>query len=158
MKYMETIIYNGSVYPSENLRFDRIMSERKISDLKPGMERLNLEVRVLEAYKPKVVKTKKGLRTLSEAIVGDETGRVKLTLWGQHAGSLEEGSAVRIEGAFTTAFKGEVQLNIGVKGKVEKIDDDRVVQASEVPENKPKAYRGSEQARYTGRKQFKPRR
>jgi replication factor A1 len=32
-------------------------------------------------------------------VIGDETGRVKVTLWGKHAGTLKEGEAVEIRNA-----------------------------------------------------------
>lgn len=80
--------------------------EEKVGNLKPNMESVDLTVRVLEATDARQIQTKNGTRTISEAIVGDDTGRVKLTLWGKHAGSIKEGQVVKIENAWTTAFKG----------------------------------------------------
>ncbi len=54
----------------------------KVGNLKPNMESVDVTVRVLEASEARQIQTKNGVRTISEAIVGDETGRVKLTLWG----------------------------------------------------------------------------
>lgn len=60
------------------------MSEKiKIINLKPGMENVNVEVRVLENLGVRTINTKAGVRTLGEYIVGDESGRVKLVLWGE---------------------------------------------------------------------------
>ncbi|MEB2837331.1 MAG: OB-fold nucleic acid binding domain-containing protein [Desulfurococcales archaeon] len=113
--------------------------ERKVSQLREGEDDVTVRVRVLSVGETKTVQTRKGPRTLSEAVVGDETGRVRLTLWGKHAGTLEEGEAVEIRGAWTTSYRGEVQLNVGYRGEIERIEDDSVPQPEEVPEERPKA-------------------
>jgi len=115
------------------------LEEKKVSQLREGEDEVTVRVRVLEVGETKTVQTRKGPRTLSEAVVGDETGRVRLTLWGRHAGSLEEGEAVEIRGAWTTSYRGEVQLNVGYRGEIERIDDDQVAKPEEVPEETPKA-------------------
>jgi replication factor A1 len=112
--------------------------EKKIIDLKEGENDVNVRVRVIETREPKVVQTRKGPRTISEAIVGDETGRAKLTLWGKHAGTLKEGEAVEITGVWTTQYRGEVQLNVGYKGEIRQIPNEEVPQKEEIPEETPK--------------------
>jgi len=113
--------------------------ERKVSQLREGEDGVTVRVRVLSVGETKTVQTRKGPRTLSEALVGDETGRVRLTLWGKHAGTLQEGEAVEIRGAWTTSYRGEVQLNVGYRGEIERIEDDSVPQPEEIPEDRPKA-------------------
>ena len=112
---------------------------KKVMDLTPGSDNVEIRVRVLEVTEPRVVETRSGSRTLSEAVVGDETGRVSLTLWGEHAGKLAEGQAIAIHNAFTTAYRGKVQLNVGRRGSIEEIDDSEVVKAEDVPEDSPEA-------------------
>lgn len=123
----------------------------KISELKPGMNNISLKVRVIEAGEPRTIQTRRGPRTISNAVVGDETGRVRLTLWGDKAGSIHEGDAVEIEGAWTTAFRGEVQLNVGARGSINELSDDEVPASEDVPEETPKASMGySSQKRFPG--------
>jgi len=121
---------------------EKDVKETKISELKPGMDNVSVKVRVLEAQEPRVINTRKGPRTISEAIVGDETGRTRLTLWGHAAGSLKEGDAVEIQGAWTTAYRGQVVLNVGGKSNIEHVEDSEVPQADEVPEESPTAPEG----------------
>ena len=126
-------------------------------ELEEGQDNVKVKVRVLEASEPKVIQTRKGPRTISEAIVGDETGRMKLTLWGKHAGTLKEGEAVEISGAWTTQYRGEVQLNVGYRGEINKIEEDDVPSSDEIPEQTPKAknpYRPRGQ-RYYSRRSFR---
>ncbi len=111
----------------------------KVSNLKEGMDNVSIKGRVLSASDPKIIQTRKGPRRISEAVIGDDSGRVKTTLWGKHAGSLNQGEAVEIKGAWTTSYRGEVQLNVGFKGEITRIDDSQVPEADEVPEEVPKA-------------------
>ena len=117
----------------------REAQSKKISELKPGMNNVTVRVRVLETEEPRVITTRRGQRTISEAIVGDETGRIKLTLWGEAAGKVEQGAAVEISGAWTTAYRGQVVLNVGGRGRIMTIADEEVVSEDGVPEETPKA-------------------
>ena len=113
----------------------------KVRDLKPGMNNVNIVVRVLSVSDQKEVKTRSGIRTISEAIVGDETGRVKLTLWGRASGKVKEGDVVMLRGAWTTSFKGYVQLNVGGVKSISRLSNDKIVEESEIPNITPKAGR-----------------
>jgi len=113
----------------------------KVMDLKPSMNNLDIVVRVISSGEPKVINTRSGQRTISEAVVGDDTGRVKLTLWGKAAGEVKEGQVVEIRGAWTSAYKGDVQLNIGGKGNVSESAED-LPKAEDIPEDTPKAPEG----------------
>lgn len=119
--------------------YENESKSKKVMDLKPGMSNVDMKVRVLEASPPKTIRTKRGERTISEAVVGDETGRVKLTLWGRAAGTIKEGDAIEIKGGWTTSYRGEVQLNIGGRNTIQSVSDEEVPKAEEVPEERPKA-------------------
>jgi replication factor A1 len=110
----------------------------RVIDLREGMDGVSVRVRVLEAGEAKVIETRNGPRTISEALVGDESGRVRLTLWGKLAGSIKKGEAIEIRGAWTTVYKGQVQLNVGAKGSIVRIGDEDVVREDDVPEDTPK--------------------
>lgn len=112
---------------------------KKVMELKQGESSITVKGRVLEANEPKTIETKKGTRTISEAVLGDETGRVKVTFWGDKAGTVEEGQAVKISGAWTTGYRGKVQLNVGSSSEVTQIDDGEVPSAEEVPQSEPSA-------------------
>lgn len=113
----------------------------RIVDLKPNLENVTVRVRVLETHPPKTIQTKKGARTISNAVVGDGSGRVDVTIWGEKAGSLRSGDAVEISGAWTTMFRGNVVLNIGRSTVVKKINDNEVPGVNDIPDAKP-AVRG----------------
>ncbi|MEM4556705.1 MAG: single-stranded DNA-binding protein [Sulfolobales archaeon] len=114
-------------------------SKVNVIDLKPGMEDVHVVVRVLNVSNPKVIRTKAGERTISEALVGDSTGKVKLTLWGRVAGTVNEGEVVEVIGGWTSVFRNEVQLNVGGRGKINKVDSSLAPESSEIPDVMPKA-------------------
>ena len=94
----------------------------QISDLKPAMNEVNLKAKIIELKEPREVMTKFGTATtLTEATLEDETGTIKLTLWGKQADELEEGSEVEITGGFTKEFRDELQLGLGKKGSIKAI-------------------------------------
>lgn len=139
------------------------MSEKiKIINLKPGMENVVVEARVLENLGVKTINTKAGVRTLGEYIVGDESGRVKLVLWGAKAASIASGDVISIKNAWVTSFKGEVQLNAGKNSSIDKISDESIPPADAIPEDTPriseefqaerKSFRRREERKQRGRR------
>ncbi len=115
-----------------------------------------MRVRVLEATAPREIETRSGRRTISEAVVGDATGRVQLTLWGRKAGTLSPGDAVEIINAWTTSYRGRVVLNAGAQSTIRRIPDEEVPQAEEIPDKFPEApRRGAGRGR--GRPRWTPR-
>ncbi len=86
-----------------------------------------------------MIQTRKGPRTISDAVIGDETGRVKVTAWGSKAGTIEEGKVLEISGAWTTAYRGQVQVNIGRNSEVREIGDEEAPKAEDIPEESPTA-------------------
>jgi replication factor A1 len=91
----------------------------KIKELKPGMNIVNLRARISELKEPREVMTKFGSTTnLTEAILEDDSGSIKLTLWGDQADGLESNQEVEIAGGFTKEFRDEIQLGIGKRGSI----------------------------------------
>jgi replication factor A1 len=88
-----------------------------IGGLRVGMKHVNLNAKVLEISKPVSVSTRFGnSAVLANALIGDKTGTIKLTLWNAQIGSVSVGDNVQIRDAQAFAFKGEKQLRIGRKG------------------------------------------
>ncbi len=118
------------------------MSEGKVKvmDLKPGMERVSVLVRVIDPGEVKRITTKAGERTIREAVVGDDSGRVKLVMWGKSIKTLSQGDVVEVSGAWTTVFRGKLQLNVGGPENVKVVEDmGQVPTTDEIPEEEPKA-------------------
>jgi replication factor A1 len=88
-----------------------------IGGLRVGMKHVNLSAKVLEINKSVSVFTRFGdSAAVANALIGDKTGTIKLTLWDAQIGSVSVGDAVQIRDAQAFAFRGEKQLRIGRKG------------------------------------------
>ncbi len=59
-----------------------------------------------------------GQAQVADAILKDETGQIKLTLWDAQIKMVKPGSKVKIENGYVTTFKGENSLNVGKYGKL----------------------------------------
>jgi replication factor A1 len=49
----------------------------------------------------------------------DESGEIKLTLWGDDISKISDGSKIKITNGYTNTFKGEVSLTKGKYGQLE---------------------------------------
>ena len=96
----------------------------RIKDLKVGMKKINLKARILEIPEPKVIFTRFGnYASVSNALITDETGTIKLCLWNDQISSVTAGDYVQIENARVSVFRGESQLVIGRNGRLGKMDE-----------------------------------
>jgi hypothetical protein len=88
-----------------------------VHDLRAGMKRINVKAEVLEIPKPAQVHTQFGNTvTVVNALVGDETGKIKLCLWEGQIDSIAVGKNIEIKNAHVCIFRGERQLRLGKKG------------------------------------------
>lgn len=89
----------------------------KLSELRPGMEEVELVVELISLEEPREVTTYSGLEhTLVEGVVRDESGSMGLTVWNEkieELEGLEAGDKLRLVGCFITSFKGELSVNVG---------------------------------------------
>jgi replication factor A1 len=89
----------------------------QIKDLRVGMKKVNLKAKVLEVSKPTFVVTKFGnYASVANAMVSDNTGKIKLCLWNDQINSVAVGDTVQIENARVSAFRNERQMRVGKKG------------------------------------------
>jgi replication factor A1 len=89
-----------------------------IKDLRNGMKRVTVEANVVEKGETREVRSRYKDETymVADAVVADETGSIKLTLWNEQIDQVEVGNKVKIENGYVTSFKGEIQLNVGKFG------------------------------------------
>ena len=91
----------------------------QIRDLRKGMKQINLKAKVLEIPTPRPVYTRFGnYAVVSNALITDETGTIKLCLWNDQISTVSIGDTIKIENASMSTFRGENQLKIGKKGKI----------------------------------------
>ena len=90
----------------------------KINELHDGMKRVNVQARVTEKSDSREVVSRFKDQTfrVATAMVADETGTVKLTLWNDQIELVKVNDTVRVENGYVTSFRGEIQLNVGKFG------------------------------------------
>jgi len=91
----------------------------KIIELKPGMKRVEITAKVIEKSDPREVTTRFGdTSRVATAVVQDDSGTIKLSLWNETIDQVNVNDTVKIENGYVTTFKGETQLNVGRYGKL----------------------------------------
>jgi replication factor A1 len=90
----------------------------KIKDISSPTGNVELVGKIVEIGEERQVMTKYGRRRVADAVLEDDTGRIKMTLWGEQIDSVKEGDKVEISGGFVTEFRDELQLNVPRRGKI----------------------------------------
>jgi replication factor A1 len=91
-----------------------------IKELRDGMKRVDVEGKIVEKGDAREVRSKFKDETyrIVDAVIADESGSIKLTLWNEQIDQVNIGDNVKIENGYVTSFKSEVQLNVGKFGKL----------------------------------------
>ena len=91
----------------------------QIKDLKAGMRKVSLRAEVVEKPEPKMVYTRYGTTpSVSNVLIKDETGSIRMSLWNQQINMISKGDLVHIENGKVANFRGELQLRIARNGSV----------------------------------------
>lgn len=100
----------------------------KVKDLSPSTKQVNLIAKVVSLGQRRTIDSKfGGARTLAEAVVGDETGTVILSLWEAQIDQVADGSVLQVNNGYVSLVRGHIRLNVGKYGSLETV-------AREVPE------------------------
>jgi replication factor A1 len=94
----------------------------KISELKAGMRNVSITGKIDSVGEPRTVNLKAGgTNTVADAIISDESGNIKLSLWGEEINNVQPGDRVSVENGYINTFRGENSLNVGKFGKLNKL-------------------------------------
>jgi len=90
----------------------------QITELRPFSKKVDLTVKVLEKNEVREVSSKLDNSThkVTEALVGDASGTILLTLWDDGIDKVEIGKSYKIGNGYTSLFKNSLRLNIGRYG------------------------------------------
>ncbi|MEM0465567.1 MAG: OB-fold nucleic acid binding domain-containing protein [Candidatus Pacearchaeota archaeon] len=92
-----------------------------IGDLKSGQGNVNVEGFIRELGEVRIINKYGRELKLCNAILEDDSGNIKLTLWNDDAVRFKEGDKIKIINGYVGEFKGELQLTSGRLGRMEKI-------------------------------------
>ena len=112
----------------------------KIIELKADMRNVDVRFRVISKGEPREITTRDGkVLRLSEVEVGDDTGRIYLTLWDKSIDELEEGEVGEVRNGFIKVIRNELRLNVGKYGELVKIEETgEFIETESIPGEFPK--------------------
>ncbi|UCH32886.1 MAG: single-stranded DNA-binding protein [Candidatus Bathyarchaeota archaeon] len=92
--------------------------------LTPNSREVNTVVKVISKSEVRDVKGKDySLHRVQDALVGDETGCVYLTLWDENIDKIGEGATLRITNGYINLFRGNMRLNVGKYGSFDLLEE-----------------------------------
>ena len=82
------------------------------------MRRVDVEAKIVEKSETREVRSRYTNETyrVADAVIQDDTGTIKLTLWNEQIDQVNIGDTIRIENGYIRSFRGEIQLNAGKYG------------------------------------------
>jgi len=106
----------------------QVQDTYRVDDLSLGVSDVNLQGRVLATDSVRTFDRDDGSEgRVSNLTLGDETGRVRVTLWDEkadRAAELDQGTSVEVVDGYVRERDGDLELHVGSRGAVEEIDED----------------------------------
>ncbi|HEY4700076.1 MAG TPA: DNA-binding protein [Nitrososphaerales archaeon] len=94
----------------------------KISTLRDGMRKVDVEGEVTEISDSRDVNLRTGGQAkVADAVITDDSGSIKLSLWDDQIDQVSVGLKIKIENGYTNSFRGEVKLNVGRFGSLSEV-------------------------------------
>jgi len=96
----------------------------KVESLDPESRQVNVTVKVVSKGQARETTSRRDGSThrVVDALVGDETGSVYLTLWDDNIDKVNEGDTISVKNGYVSLFRGSMRLNIGRYGSMEPSD------------------------------------
>lgn len=93
----------------------------KIGELTPSSRAVNVKAKVVSKSEIRNIAAGRdgAPHRVCDALIGDETGCVYLTLWDDNIEKVKEGDTVNIGNGYVTLFRGNMRLNVGRYGTLE---------------------------------------
>lgn len=97
----------------------------KVGELTLASRAVNVKAKVVsKSHVRSIASGRDGApHTVCDALIGDETGCIYLTLWDDNIGKVKEGETINIGNGYVSLFKGSMRLNIGRYGTLEVVKE-----------------------------------
>jgi replication factor A1 len=106
-----------------NAKKKKYHKDQKISELRNGMKGINVTAKIIEIPPTRTVNTRFGtLANVSNMMIADDTGSVRLSLWNNQIDKVHKGDEVEVSTCKVGRFRGELQLRLGRKGTISTIN------------------------------------
>lgn len=141
------------------MSYDREPVEATVAELRPFMKSLNITIKITEKGEEREVTSRRDGEThrVVDAIAGDATGTVLISLWDDMIETVEVDKTYRLEKGYTSLFQGYLRLNIGRYGEIseaetplEDVDTENDMSATkhEQPRYRRRSYGGGRSGGY----------
>ena len=100
--------------------------EATISELKPGMECVNITFKVMNVGEERTVESRRNNETyhVVDAQVGDSTGTIQMPVWNEAIESINIGETYTLLNGYTGLFRGSLQLKIGNRSSLASAEEE----------------------------------
>jgi len=97
----------------------------KVGELNSYSRKVYTTVKVISKTEEREVTSRSDMSThrVAEALVGDETGTIYMTLWDNVLDEIQDDMVLEVKDAYVNLFKGSMRLNLGRYGSYEVIDE-----------------------------------
>ena len=95
--------------------------DAKIGELNPSSRAVNVLAKLISKSEIRNVAAGRDgePHKVSDAMVGDETGCIYLTLWDDNIEKVKDGDTILIKNGYINLFRGNMRLNVGRYGTLE---------------------------------------
>lgn len=95
----------------------------KIKDLTVGMNNVTVEGTIISKGRTRSFISRKTGRVVrvAEAKLKDESGEIILVLWNKQINAVNKGDKIKIINGYVNKYRGNLQLNVGRNGSIEKV-------------------------------------
>ncbi|MFC1486834.1 single-stranded DNA-binding protein [Thermoproteota archaeon] len=103
----------------------------KVETLTPNSRGVNTIVKVVSKGEIRSVTGRDySVRRVADALVGDETGSLYMTLWDDKIDAINEDATLSITNGYINLFRGNMRLNIGKYGSYELVEDSPITEVN----------------------------
>lgn len=105
----------------ESFSGNRQPVDAKVGELTPASRAVNVTAKVVSKSDIRNIAAGRdgAPHRVCDALVGDETGCVYLTLWDDNIEKVTEGATVNVKNGYVSLFRGNMRLNVGRYGTLE---------------------------------------
>jgi replication factor A1 len=98
--------------------------KQQVADLRLGMKGVDVTAKIIEIPPATQVVTRWGSDAcVSNAVITDGTGSIRLSLWNTQIDKVRVGDEIKVENGYVANFTGQPQLRIGRKGTLSVINE-----------------------------------
>lgn len=93
----------------------------KVGELNPSSRAVNVLAKVVSKSEVRNIAAGRdgSPHKVSDALIGDETGSVYLTLWDDNIDKVKDSDTILVKNGYVNLFRGNIRLNIGKYGTLE---------------------------------------